>query len=244
MSVATYGGRARIGLIVPPNNTVNEGEWASAMPAGVTFHAARMPLNPRARSDAELDLLRESLAGHCAMLAEAEIDVVVFGCTAPSAVSPREDMERFMTGASGLPAVTAAAAVVDALLALDARRVALMSPFSTDITEHEARFLAAEGVATTGIRSFGHDTYAPGRRLAIHRIAPEEVVREVLATDLSGADALVISGTNIVTFPVIETLEKETGLPVVSSNQAMLWRALRKAGIGDRLALGRLFDCP
>jgi maleate isomerase/arylmalonate decarboxylase len=36
-------------------------------------------------------------------------------------------------------------------------------------------------------------------------------------------------------------LERETGLPVVTSNQAGLWQALRMAGHDDRLAnLGRL----
>jgi len=239
---AYYGGRARIGLIVPPNNTVNEGEWASNMPAGVTFHASRLPLNPLARSEAERAELADKLVGACSMLAEAEIDVVVFGCTAPSAFSPRRDMEAMMAGAAGLPAVTAAAALVDAIEALGASKVALMSPFSEAVTQHERQFLEQEGIAVTATHSLGHGTYQPGRKLDIHRIAPEEVERQAAELDLSGTDALILSGTNLVTFPILASLEKKIGRPVVSSNQAMLWAALRKAGIADTLPLGSLFS--
>lgn len=238
---AHFGHRARLGLIVPPNNTVSEAEWASAMPAGVTLHATRFRLNPLARTGAELDVLRAGLFESCRMLAEAEMSAVAFACTAPSAVSPRAAMEAQMTDACGLPAATAAAAVVDALQALGAGRVVLMSPFSAAVTQHEADFMGKEGVQVLAQHSLGHDTYRPGRRLAIHRIAPSEVRDAVLRIDAAGADAIVLSGTNLVTFPAIAEIEAASGLPVVSSNQALLWSALRKAGVADALALGRLF---
>src|SRR5690606_20084424 len=47
-----YGWRARLGLIVPPTNTVNEAEWRIMAPEGVTIHSARMPLHTETDSDA------------------------------------------------------------------------------------------------------------------------------------------------------------------------------------------------
>ncbi len=41
-----YGWRAKIGLIVPTTNTVNEAEWARMAPEGVSIHVTP-------RSDAE-----------------------------------------------------------------------------------------------------------------------------------------------------------------------------------------------
>ncbi|MGD9943967.1 MAG: hypothetical protein AB7S98_12090 [Burkholderiaceae bacterium] len=241
MQPAYFGHRARLGLIVPPNNTVSEAEWASAIPAGVSLHATRFRLNPLAKTEAELGLLREGLLDACAMLAEAEISVIAFGCTAPSAVSPRADMETAMTRASGLPCTTAAAAMVDALEALDAKCVVLMSPFSAAVTQHEAHFMEQEDVKVLSQHSLGHGTYAPGKRLEIHRIAPSDVRDTALAVDASQADAIVLSGTNLVTFPVIEELEAASGKPVVTSNQSLLWSTLRKAGVKDVLPLGALF---
>jgi maleate isomerase len=40
---------------------------------------------------------------------------------------------------------------------------------------------------------------------------------------------------------MLERLERELGKPVISSNQACLWRALRLAGVGEPMAgFGRL----
>lgn len=240
---AHYGHRARLGLIVPPNNTVTESEWASALPGGVTLHAMRFRLNPLAKTPDELDVLRAGLADACQLLSEAEISAVAFACTAPSAVSPRADMEAFMSrSAAGLPCATAAAAVVDALAAVGARTVVLLSPFSAAVTQHEARFLGQEGVEVLAQHSLGHGTYRPGVKLAIHRIPPAEVRDAVLAIDHGAADAIVLSGTNLVTFPVLQEIEQRAGKPVVGSNQALLWSALRKAGVQDALPFGRLFE--
>ena len=41
-----YGWRAKIGLIVPLTNTVNEAEWARMAPEGVSIHVTRMTLHP------------------------------------------------------------------------------------------------------------------------------------------------------------------------------------------------------
>jgi maleate isomerase len=51
-----------------------------------------------------------------------------------------------------------------------------------------------------------------------------------------------ISCSNFRTLDIIEAVEKESGKPVVTSNQAAMWGTLR--GIGDKRAVpgaGRLF---
>ncbi|HEC86914.1 MAG TPA: maleate cis-trans isomerase, partial [Thermoplasmatales archaeon] len=55
------------------------------------------------------------------------------------------------------------------------------------------------------------------------------------------ADAIFISCTNLRTFEIIESLEKELETHVVTSNQASLWLALRKLGIEEKIPkLGKL----
>jgi maleate isomerase len=59
--------------------------------------------------------------------------------------------------------------------------------------------------------------------------------------DATDADGIFISCGNLRSFETIEALEKDTGLPVVTSNQAGLWQAMRMAGVQERLPnLGRL----
>ena len=52
---------------------------------------------------------------------------------------------------------------------------------------------------------------------------------------------MLISGTGLPTVGVLERLERELGKPVISSNQACLWRALRLAGVSEPVpGFGRL----
>ena len=54
--------------------------------------------------------------------------------------------------------------------------------------------------------------------------------------DVPDADAVVLSGTGLPTIGVLEELERELRKPVISSNQASLWAALRLARITDAVA--------
>ena len=47
------------------------------------------------------------------------------------------------------------------------------------------------------------------------------------------ADGLFISCTNFASPFLLDGLEKETGKPVVNSNQASLWYMLRQVGVTD-----------
>jgi maleate isomerase len=72
-------------------------------------------------------------------------------------------------------------------------------------------------------------------------IEPEQWYRDTVALRDPAADAYFISCTAVRSADVIDALEEELGKPVLTSNQAMLWRALRESGIEDRVAgFGRL----
>jgi maleate cis-trans isomerase len=59
--------------------------------------------------------------------------------------------------------------------------------------------------------------------------------------DAPEAQAVLLSGTGLPTVAVLEALERDLGKPVISSNQAFLWRALRLAGVRDAVSgYGRL----
>ena len=47
----------------------------------------------------------------------------------------------------------------------------------------------------------------------------------------TNADGLFLACTDMVSLPVIDALEADLGVPVVSSNQAQLWTTLRAAGV-------------
>lgn len=69
----------------------------------------------------------------------------------------------------------------------------------------------------------------------------ERAYRLARMVDRAEAEAVFLSGTGLPTLPVLQTLEEDLGKPVVSSASAMMWHALRLAGVGQSiLGYGRL----
>jgi maleate isomerase/arylmalonate decarboxylase len=236
--LSAYGPRARLGVIVPPTNTVNEAEWARMIPEGVTFHTTRMPLHSDTTSEAGRASLRADLDSAIGLLAQAHVDVVAYACTAGSMATPAESIPDEMTARSGTPCITTAAAIVAALRALGVRRLAVATPYHAALNDHEARFLADHGFDVTAIKGLGLGANGPQDYPRIARTPLDEVRAHALSVLGRDEQALLVTCTDFPTLPLIAGLEAETGLPVVTSNSATLWQALRRAGIHDAVPQG------
>ncbi len=230
----TYGWRAKIGVIVPPTNTVNEAEWQMMAPAGVTIHATRMSLHTDTSGAAAKAALYEDVRRATGDLAQAGVDAIAYGCTAGSMVLPITELSDFMTEVSGVACVTTAAAIVDGLKALGISRIALATPYHDALNQHEKSFFASVGVETLAMRGLGIGAGGPHEYPQIARTPPVAIHDHVVAADCSDAEAMVISCTDFPVLDMIAGLEDELAKPVVTSNQATFWAALRAAGIDDR----------
>ncbi len=234
-----YGWRARIGLIVPSSNTTMEPELYRAIPQGVSIHISRIPLR-EVTVESLLEMEKHSLRAS-QELADADVDLILYGCTSGSLVGG-PGFDKTIAGkiyeATGKPAVTTATAVIEALEALAVKRIVVATPYIDEINDAEKRFLEAHGLEVLSIKGMG-----VRRNTDIGRISPHEVYRFARSLYKGRAEGLFISCTNLRTFEVIESLEKDLEIPVVTSNQASLWASLRRLGIRDRIeGLGRLFE--
>jgi maleate isomerase/arylmalonate decarboxylase len=238
-----YGWRAKIGLIVPTTNTVNEAEWARMAPEGVSIHVTRMVLHTGSDgSNAEAALDRD-IAAAIATLTPASVDVIAYGCTAGSMVSPLDKLPARMRELGGVPAVATAPAIVHALRALGAHKIALATPYHDALNNHEIAFLAEHGIATLSARGLGIGGGGAHEYVNIARVPEETVLEHVRAADHPEAEAMLVSCTDFATLDILPRLERELGKPVVSSNLATWWQALRAAGIDDHFAgMGRLLQ--
>jgi maleate isomerase/arylmalonate decarboxylase len=238
-----YGWRAKLGLIVPPTNTVNEAEWARMAPEGVTVHVARMPLHTDTESEAGRRRLREDIRASVTELAKAAPDVIAYACTAGSMVMPLDALTGFMEQVSGVPAVATAPALVLACRALGLQRIALATPYHDALNEHEVHFLGAAGIEAVSVRGLGIGAGGPAEYVRIARVPKNEVYAHCRDADTPSAQGMLISCTDFAALEAIPRLEAELGKPAVSSNLATLWAALRRAGIEDRIAgFGRLLE--
>ncbi|MDQ0316884.1 maleate cis-trans isomerase family protein [Amorphus orientalis] len=239
--LSTYSPRAKLGLIVPPTNTVNEAEWSRMLPEGVTFHTHRMKLHSDTSSPAGRAALLDDLAEVIAMLAQARVDAVAYACTAGSMVTPADALPREVSERSGVRTLTTSAAIVDALKALGAVRLSVATPYAQATNDHEVHFLTDNGFEVMRLIGLGIGAGGPHEFPRIAETPLDAVVAHARAAFVPGSDALLITCTDFPTLPAIAALEDELGVPVVTSNQATLWAMLRATAIDDRIdGCGRL----
>jgi maleate cis-trans isomerase len=234
-----YGWRAKIGRISPSPETVGCEEWRRAMPEGVCLVETRTLIH-----DVTIEGLAETVkqVERAALeLASAEVDVILQAGTAIAffrGFGHDQEICRRISAATGIKATTSLTALVEALRILGIKAPVVATSYLADIDARLADVLEKSGFAIAGIRGMGLK-----RSIDMGKVMPDETERFVrdVANAAPDADGILISCGNLRTFEAIEPLEKDFGLPVVTSNQAGLWQALRMAGIKDKLPnLGRL----
>ena len=235
------GWRARLGFLVPPGNPTVEAEMMRLAPAGVSLHFHRMVARGTPGAlDGQSErnrMMIDNLDGSVELLAMVQPDVIVLAHTATSYELGREreaGLIARLEASSGTRIITAFGSVAQALARLGIRRLALGAPYSAETTLQGKAHLEASGFEVVkfdnlkGVRNIYDETAERAYGLA----------RTVDAAD---AEAVFLSGTGIPTLSVLELLEADLGKPVISSASAMMWHALRLAGIGQPIpGYGRL----
>ncbi|MEM1945195.1 MAG: aspartate/glutamate racemase family protein, partial [Nitrososphaerota archaeon] len=189
----------------------------------------------------ELSRFSNDVISETNKLADAGVDVIGLACTSGSFVKGSKqylELEEIMAKTSGIPCITASGAVIRGLEALGCSRVALATPYTEEVTKLEERLLIDSGFSVTATRYAGLLD-----NTVIGMISESEISRWVTDMNLSGADAVFISCTNLKTFSTLTGLESVLGIPVISSNSATLWDMIRRAGVSSTsIKLGRLYS--
>jgi maleate isomerase len=217
---------SRVGLIIPSSNRMVEDEMVKAFPRGISVHVTRLRMTGASRR--AFDQLMPGIEEAARALVDARCDVVAFHCTANSMEGGRGGEEQILATLSraGAPhATTTITAIQRALDALGARRIVLITPYSAATTGHEAEFLRQAGydvLLAEGFALAGSDAYCA---------TPPQFWRDrTIEAARPDVDAYLISCANISVFGVIRELEGRLERPVVTSNQAVIWDALRLIG--------------
>jgi maleate isomerase len=222
-----FGDRARVGQLYPSGGLCDH-EVQVMAPPGVRFLTTRVPF--RRTGVADDRAFAEAVGDHAVLLADAAVDLIAVNCTAATMIAGPERVRRTVRERTGIEAVTTFEAVLGALAALDARRVALVTPYVAEVVEAEVRHLAEHGVAV--VRTAGVPCRTPVEQGEIPAGRWLELAGGVRVDDV---DVLLLSCAGIQVAPVIAALEARTGVPVVTSNQALLWLVLSTLGLPDRV---------
>jgi len=234
------GWKCKIGLLVPAINIVAEPTCYQYAPKHVTIHAERLPREER-NSTIEVHMkMLQHVVGAAQTLAQCEPDVLILADTTASFLQGKGGdlkIAREMEESTGIRSSTASTAVIEALNALSVNKVSIITPYPSYTNEREVVFFNEYGFKVDQLQSMEIlDSLNMGK------VYPDDIYRFARDNYDRESDAIFISCTNFRGTEVIKDLEEDTGLPVVTSNQACLWWALRSVGMGVDIGLGKLFQ--
>jgi maleate cis-trans isomerase len=230
--------RRHFGVLVPSTNTTVEIEYTHHLPATLQFHTARLGKGGNTPFSPSKD---EDVAYQSKMLGDAKVETVVLLQTSASLFDDDYDAKAkaLMSKNSGVPAVTSAESIGEAVLALGAKRVGIVTPYSNQVIESAKRYYERKyGIQVVGMEGFGAtDSYAIAK---FDAAVAFEGMRRV---DRPEIEVLIVPGGNFPTMPWIATWEQALGKPVITTNQAALWGALGVMKLNYPLpGLGRLLE--
>ncbi|MER9670848.1 hypothetical protein [Mesorhizobium sp. M0203] len=227
----------RIGMLLVPDTGLDDEIWEWC-PQNVTPLITRLQL-PEAGSENNLSI--DGIIGSDkvvqsatrsfisrTMLPGTDPDIVVLNCTSGSFANGLEGERaiRHSIVSAGAPrALTTSGAVVGALTALQAKRVAVGAPYAAEINQKLREFLTEAGfevgpIATTAVEDL--DSASDDQ---IHAIAAAAYDKR--------ATAMFISCAALRTRHLLPELTERYGMPVITSLQATMWAAL--AQVGERV---------
>ena len=222
-----FGNVARVGHLYPSGGLCDY-EIQLMAPSGVQFLTTRLPFRNTGVSD---DLaLADDLEFHAGLLADAAVELIAFNCTAASMLIGPENIRRRILDSTGLPSVSTIEAVTDALREVHATRILLLNPYPRTVESIEIQHFQDAGFNVVASR--GPSCSTPVEQGSI---PPQRWLEETMAFDFSSADAILLSCAGTQSAAVHAQIEAASGLPLITSNQALLWSVLRELGIDHDL---------
>lgn len=231
----------RIGLIVPSSNLTMETELPRMLrrredlrpQERFTFHSSRMRMQ-HVTPD-ELKRMNAQTERASLELADARPDAVASACLVAIMAQgagyhcTAEDEITAALRSQGVevPVVSSAGALLRALEALGAKRIAMVTPYMKPLTTLVADYIESAGVEVVDALSL-----EVSDNLAVARLSTDDLQQHWKRVDLSGADVLVLSAcVQMPSLAAIEPVEAEAGIPVISAATSTVYSLLDSLGL-------------
>jgi len=206
----------------------------------LSVHTARLTLK---KVDFQSLLkMKEEMRTETMKLMDADIDILLYGCTSGSFLPGKENSQNLIEQMNTLlgtacKSTTTASCVLNSLKKLSVKRISVITPYSEEINKLERKFLEENGYFLESISGMG---LIENSQIGV--VTPRKLIEfiERSSKEINKSEALFISCTNLPTFPSLQLLEKKYKIPVLSSNSASLHEVMRIAQIPSSVLSGEL----
>ncbi len=230
----------KIGLISLSTDLSVEQDFYSMRPnSKIGFFVNRVEfINPTTRENLYAMQPKISEAARL-ILPNIDLDTIVYACTSASAVIGDQVVRDSVNkGKPDTPVITPTTGAVAGFNTLGVGKITLMAPYLKSVSETLAGYFSDQGL---DIQNLYYLNIEDDRDIA--RLSHQSIIEAAKSAVTPTTQGIFLSCTALPAVPIIAQLESELGIPVVTSNQAMFWQALRKAGYENPVTgFGRLLE--
>jgi len=234
------GPKGRIGVVTPTYLDSAE-DWFRLVPDGVNIVFATLGVEDH--TPKEFDKARAAVERAARGLIKMGVGALLLGGSPLVTLQPGQgasDLAPELEKGTGVPTTTGQDAAEMALKTLGIKKLLLVTPYKESLNQGMQRRLAARGFEVLCLKT----SLCPGPD-EMARLSPDVPLGLARAAfrEARGADGIYMPNPKWETLDVIEPLEAELKIPVVTTTQSSAWWCLKMLKIkGARPGFGRLME--
>jgi maleate isomerase len=218
-----YGTAGLVAILPPQANTTVEAELGVLLAPDVATIVSRLTCYQQDSRNRLIGYFR-NVAASLRAFDSAKPDFGLFACTGSTYLVGLDEEDRAFA-ALPMPLISAARAVMQALDALGAKRLALVSPYPEWLTEACVAFWQAHGRNVVDVRMPEGDRSDTRR---IYDLGSAQALAQIHALAGAAVDCILVTGTGM---PSLGAIAKaRSAPPVLSSNLCLAWAAHQRLG--------------
>ena len=227
-----------IGLLCLSTDPVVERDFRTHFPLDrFNIFVNRVEFNPPVTNE-NLMAMGPRITKAASLVAPDEpLDVIAYCCTSCATnLGDNVVCENINLDRPGVPAINPALAGQRALRSIGAKKIGLVTPYIEEVSDSVAGYFESFDISVEkNVCMRCESDYE------ISRVSDQTMIDAAIEVS-KNVDAIFMSCAAFPATRVIKQIEELTGLPVVTSNQAMIWMSYRIMKLNDKIELGRLFD--
>ena len=166
------------------------------------------------------------------------IQVVAYGCTSGTIeIGEKRIKDEIQKSKKDTQITTPITAAVKAFNLSKFKKIAVLTPYPKEVNRKVYNYLLNEGLDIMSFNSFNLNYDSE-----IAKVTKKSLIETISSINLKNVDCLFVSCTALKIVDLIDDLEKELNINLISSNQAIIWDSLRLSKINQKInGFGRLF---
>jgi maleate isomerase len=234
-----YGWRARIGHVAPSRGDTLVYEFYKIFSEG--FMILNTTGSVRQLVDGDFEKQLERIEEAVQDLVENQCDSIIFSGSPLFTRLPfgsDRQLGQKLSDKFGVPVAAGLTAEVEALKAMNCKKLVVGTPYPEELNDRLKRHLEASGLEVLQIAGYGVRKNADLTDLPVH--ASYKIAKRLYAK-AGDADGVFIACPRWPTLPDVELLEQEIKKPVVTSSLACIWYAMKLIDVKENVrGFGRL----